>query len=138
MERRKSEGGEMEEVVGVKTRLAFVASSAPFHYPRLRPFLLWACRGFKCSSYILSLLTTLISMVSATLVDTLSDPSAELIRLYKKSHSEGTSADFPHVVSKHFSSMFPDDEALEQVGSSMLNTDTESYTASFSRYLLCV
>lgn len=77
-------------------------------------------------------------MVSATLVDTLSDPSAELIRLYKKYHSEGTSAAFPDVVSKHFSSMFPDDEALEQVGSSMLNTDAESYTASFSRYLLCV
>lgn len=54
-------------------------------------------------------------MVSATLVDSLKDPSGELLRLYRKLYSEGPPVDFPDVVSAHFSSVFPDDDALDQV-----------------------
>lgn len=55
-------------------------------------------------------------MVSATLVDSLKDPSQELLRLYNIALSEGISGDFPTVVSTHFSSLFSDDDALDQVG----------------------
>ena len=56
------------------------------------------------------------TMVSATLVDSLKDPSQELLRLYNIALSEGISEDFPTVVSTHFSSLFSDDDALDQVG----------------------
>lgn len=54
-------------------------------------------------------------MVSSTLVDLLTSPTLVLQQLYNRVASENTSVDFPSIVSSHFSSLFPDDDSLNQV-----------------------